>query len=346
MRTEDAKRHIYHTKKPVKAEDVRKIIAAIKKAGRITKDRTGEGYVYHLWDGSRPFPVLPEDSRLTLLLEDEGGVKCGLTQSISFGPAEAKKSAAWTALSKAIELSVLKEDDFLAVSNDRPAKQSEVSEIIIEVYLGANPKKVGFYLKPKAGLSVAVKFEALAGLLKAGSWPVTLEAKGETLTARHSAGGTAEWDAEKSGLNFTVPGLSNQQVVASLAKSVCSSKHPFDSLMCHIKPPKKQHSWKGFNAYLRQLEKVATPKMELNLTGLGWRPNGYESFEAMAGMLKAFPDDDQLMSRMFEFEFAGQLGFMELACEAKGFRPWFSFDVETPFPELQKAIGYPLMEMQ
>lgn len=346
MRTEDAKRHIYHTKKPVKAEDVRKIIAAIKKAGRITKDRTGEGHVSHIWDGTRPFPVLPEDSRLTLLLEDEGEVTCGLTQSIRFSSSETKKSAAWTALSKAIELSVLKEDDFLNVSNHKSAKQSEVSGIFFEVYLGANPKRVGIYLKPKVGPNVAVKFEVLSGLLNAGSWPVTVEVKGDSLTARHSAGGTAVWDAEKSCLNFTVPSFSNQEVVAALAKSVCSSKHPFDSLMCHIKPPKKQHSWKGFNEYLRQLEKVATPKMELNLGWLSWRPNGYESFEAMAGMLEAFPDDDQLMSRMFEFQFAGQLGFMELSCEAKGFRPWFSFDVETPFKELEKAIGYPLMAMR
>lgn len=346
MRTEDAKRHIYHTKKIVKAEDVRKIIAAIKKTGRITKDRTGEGHVWHIWEGTRPFPVLPEDSRLTLLLEDEGGVKCGLTQSISFSPAETKKNATWTVLSKAIELSVFKERDLLTVFTSKGVKGAQISEVGIQAHLGTNPKRVEIWMKATPETSVAVKHEALGGLLTAGSWPVTLEAKGETLTARHSAGGTAEWNAEKNRLSFTVPSVSNQQAVASLAKSVCGSKHPFDYLRCHIKPAKSQHSWKGFNAYLRQLEKVATPKMELNLAGLSWRPNGYESFEAMAGMLKAFPDDDQFMSRMFEFEFAGQLGFMELACEAKGFRPWFSFDVETPFPELQKAIGYPLMEMQ
>lgn len=338
MRTEDVKKFIHTTKRNLSAEDVKTIISVIKKEGRITKDRTGEGYVYHNWEGPPPLPALPEDAGLICRGTNPGSFGAGVTIS----PKAFKENPSLEALSRMLSASDLHSKSEL-IGDLSHSRFKSVALVHIVIGIGTVPYTCILRIMEKSPTSMETRRDLLASLLASGGWPVTLTEGEHAIIPHHTAAGTVAWQEERKQLVFTWPDVSLRRVVDAYARTLAGAGVKCRDTRTGLGLPDAVGvSWRKLNQYFKEIEAAATPSMTIGLYNIEWSLNGYEAFSAMVAMQAALEPDSQIITKMFEFEFAGQSGFMELGHEKSGFCAWFSFDDEKPFKALQKAIGFPL----
>jgi hypothetical protein len=217
-----------------------------------------------------------------------------------------------------------------------------VALVHIVIGIGTVPYTCTLRILEKSPTSMETKRDLLASLLASGRWPVTI-AEGDAIIPHHTAGGTAAWQEDRKQLVFAWPNVSLRQVIDAYARTLAGAGVKCKDTRTGLGLPEAVGvSWRRLNQFFKEIEAAATPSMKIGLYNIEWSLNGYEAFPAMVAMQAALEPDSQIITKMFEFEFAGESGFMELGHEKSGFCAWFSFDSPKPFKELQAAIGYPL----
>jgi|GEM_PF-3363559 len=339
MRDSDLKKFIYSTKRPLTAVDVKKIISAVTRVSNVVTDKTGEHSVSCFYEGPFPLPRFPESDALALV--DFGDVNFDFRNGFPKSEAEL---ATVISLFECLPLSKICCCSFQERSNE-----SRRSGMSVEVLREHGIMKVA--LAQALPVEVPIQTSSLAKLLASGGWPVAVQDSKLGLSATHKSGGKTEFRVfDRRGcvqLVFDCPGWSARKIASHVSQTFKAFGYRFKYGDWSWVPSDGEiRSFKDLNRSLSAISRSGIRATCVRVNQIDWRLTNFHAFAAMAKMHALFPKEDAFTTRLFEFEFAGQLGFMELGHEKKGFRAWFSFDEEKPFEALAKAIGHALVEYE
>lgn len=338
MRSRHLKTFIFSTKCPLTVADVRKIIATLTRVSKVVTDKTGEHSVCFFHKGPFPLPRFPESDALALV--GFGGVYLDFQKGFPKSDVELA--------------SVIKLLECFPLSRDCASCFREWSDMIrsgMSVQLLRHDGRLKVALTQALPVEIPAHTSKLSKLLTSGSWPVVVQSSKSGLAATHTSGGKTAFDEYATigaaELVFDCPGWTARKIASHVSQTFKAFGYRFKYGVWSWVPAEGEiRSFKDLNRSLSAISRTGIRAACVRVNEIRWRLTNLHEFQAMAKMHALFPKEDDCITRLCEFEFAGQLGFMELGHEKKGFRAWFSFDDEKPFEALAKAIGHPLVELE
>lgn len=337
LRNTDLKKHIFNTKRRLRVDDVKNIVAAISSAGKILEDRTWEHPFNQEFEDGFPLPRFPESADRKILGLD----------SVTFN-LDKNKLTSDPALDSMCKL----------FEHVRFSKRCNFSLRESDDVCGAGVHLELFYGNQDLPNELAVRLEhansdgteMMEKLLASGSWPVKWHKAGQGLKVTHTAGGLVSFKAIDEGDHganlytiITCPGWPVEKVFLHFTRTIHGCRRKFKSGDWSFSPDEGEiKDWKALDGIIEALIRSDVPAKRVLVNGIVWRLASYHGFQAMAEMHKKLRTEGDIVTRLFEFELGGQRGYMELGYEEGGFCAFFSFDTKEPFTVLSNITGQKL----